>query len=132
MNLLASTLWGGVYLLILFGLCFGGVISVRILQQHIRDAKNAPPEPKPAQEKPAKPEPTERSKPKEVYYIVEKNVHVPNKIIPNPKKSISNNLLRRRAQFSCARRRFFNLHSDVRYSLRPKGVPDDKTAAIRH
>ncbi len=72
MNLLASTLWGGVYLLILFGLCFGGVISVRILQQHIRDAKNAPPEPKPAQEKPAKPEPTEKSKPKEVYYIVEK------------------------------------------------------------
>lgn len=72
MNLLASTLWGGVYLLILFGLCFGGVISVRILQQHIRDAKNAPPEPKPAQEKPAKPEPTKQSKPKEVYYIVEK------------------------------------------------------------
>lgn len=72
MNLLASTLWGGVYLLILFGLCFGGVTGVRILQQHIREAKNAPPEPKPAPEKTVKSEQTEKTIPKEVYYIVEK------------------------------------------------------------
>lgn len=86
MNLLASTLWGGVYLLILFGLCFGGVVSVRILQQHIRDAKNAPPEAKPAPEKPAKPEQHEKSGPKEVYYIVEKKRARTKQSYSKPKK----------------------------------------------
>lgn len=85
MNLLASTLWGGVYLLILFGLCFGGVVSVRILQQHIRDAKNAPPEAKPAPET-AKPEQPEKSGPKEVYYIVEKKRARTKQSYSKPKK----------------------------------------------
>ncbi len=89
MNLLASTLWGGVYLLILFGLCFGGVVGVRLLQQRIRTSKNAPQEQNPTPEKTEKaekPAQAEKPKPKEVYYIVEKKRSRPKQNYSKPKK----------------------------------------------
>ena len=89
MNLLASTLWGGVYLLILFGLCFGGVVGVRLLQQRIRTSKNAPQEQNPTPEKTEKaekPAQSEKPKPKEVYYIVEKKRSRPKQNYSKPKK----------------------------------------------
>ena len=70
MNLLASTLWGGLYLVLLFGICFGIVVgSKAILLRRAR--KNQPQVP----EKPAvstEPEKPKRTSPEKVYYIVEK------------------------------------------------------------
>ncbi len=68
MYLLASTLLGGLYLLILFGLCLGGVVGFKHFRRSLRNARENPPEEKtqpPQQNTPA-------PAPKEVYYIVEK------------------------------------------------------------
>lgn len=71
MNLLASSLWGGLYLVILFALCFAIGVFARLLRVRAASKKKAT-------EKPAPPEPVkEEKKPEEkkeqrVYYIVEK------------------------------------------------------------
>ena len=59
-----STAAGGLYLLILFALCFGAVAGAKALRRALQ-AKKTPPPP-PAREEPAK------EKPKAVYYLVEK------------------------------------------------------------
>lgn len=62
--LLASTLWGGVYLILLFGICLGSVAGIKLLLRSA--AKKRGEEPLP----PAKPEPPKE--PEKIYYIVEK------------------------------------------------------------
>ena len=61
MLLLSSTLIGGLYLILLFGLCFSCVVGIKAINSELK-RKNQPPEQKPEQ----KPEKTE------VYYLVEK------------------------------------------------------------
>ena len=71
MNLLASTLIGGLYLLILFGLCFSVVMGVKAVRIELRNRKkNAekPEEPEKPKAEPALPKPREKN----VYYIGEK------------------------------------------------------------
>ena len=71
MNLLASTLIGGLYLLILFGLCFSVVVGVKAVRIELRNRKkNAEKreEPEKPKAEPALPKPREKN----VYYIVEK------------------------------------------------------------
>lgn len=65
-NLLASTLWGGLYLFITFILCFGGVAGFRLLQRRRSSTGTF------SEQKPAEKEETEEKKPREVYYLVEK------------------------------------------------------------
>lgn len=76
MFLLASTLWGGVYLLLLFGLCFGGVVGFQYLRLRFQNPaqgrkKEAEDDPAPPQP-PAKNTAKKQEQPKKVYYIVEK------------------------------------------------------------
>lgn len=76
MYLLANTLIGGLYLILLFGLCFSvvvGIKAVRIELKNRRKRAETPKEP-PADEKKPAPSPTPPTKPREkkVYYIVEK------------------------------------------------------------
>ena len=73
MFLLASTLWGGVYLLLLFGLCFGGVVGFQYLRLRFQNPaqgrkKEAEDDPAPSPQPPAK----KQEQPQKVYYIVEK------------------------------------------------------------
>ena len=65
-NLLASTLWGGLYLFIIFLLCCGGVVGFRLLQRHRTHTDTI------AERKPEEKQETEEKKPREVYYLVEK------------------------------------------------------------
>lgn len=63
MNLLSSTLLGGLYLILLFGLCFATVVGIKAVNLELK-RKGAPPQP--TQKQPEKAEKTE------VYYLVEK------------------------------------------------------------
>lgn len=81
MNLLASTLFGGLYLLILFGVCFGCVAGAKALRRAQKNRK-APPER-------AQPEPKEQKEPKPpqtVYYLVEKKRARPKTGYKSPKE----------------------------------------------
>ena len=80
-NLLASTLWGGLYLFIIFALCCAAVIGFKIFQRR-KDAPKAPPAAPPEEEPPQK----EQKKPREVYYIVEKKKRKPQSNFSSPKK----------------------------------------------
>lgn len=74
MNLLASTLWGGLYLVILFGLCLAFGIFVRLMRLRAA-AKKQKSEQKSApalSEKKEEPKKPEEKKEQRVYYIVEK------------------------------------------------------------
>lgn len=77
MTLLASGALGALYLLLLFGTCFGGVVGFRwyalrrreaheeaLREEWEREHPQPPPPPPPAQPQPAQPQ--------NVYYIVEK------------------------------------------------------------
>ena len=74
--LLSTALAGGLYLLLLFFLCAAGVIGFKYAQLWLRKNKEEKPkesEPKPAEEKKQDAEKKRaESKPKAVYYIVEK------------------------------------------------------------
>ena len=70
MNLLASTLIGGLYL-ILFGLCFSVVVGVKAVRIELRNRKKNAEKPEESEKpkaEPALPKPREKN----VYYIVEK------------------------------------------------------------
>ena len=82
MYLLASTLLGGLYLIILFGLCFGGVAGVKYLQYIRRRQASAPPEKKAEPPKETK----QPEKPNEIYYIVEKKRARSKQKLSEPKK----------------------------------------------
>lgn len=71
MNLLASSLWGGLYLVILFGICFALVVGIKAARIRADEKKKRAEEAEKtrlSKEKPA--EKKEESSP--VYYIVEK------------------------------------------------------------
>lgn len=75
MLLSASTLWGGLYLIILFGLCFCVVVGIKALRIEYRNRQRKEPRQRnvPVAEKQpesAKPQPKPRTQ--KVYYIVEK------------------------------------------------------------
>ena len=68
-NLLAGTLIGGLYLVILFALCFFAVIGWKLLRRYRAERKKADPPPPadpPAEKKDPPPAP------QKVYYLVEK------------------------------------------------------------
>ncbi len=80
MYLLASAAMGGLYLLLLFGACFGGVAGIKLYNRRMREEyertlreqweserqdQNAPPPPEKEDGQPA-------PRPQKIYYIVEK------------------------------------------------------------
>lgn len=74
MNLLASSLWGGLYLVILFALCFALVTGARCLRLRAARGKKAEPsEQKPSETAAEKADEKQGGKKEQrVYYIVEK------------------------------------------------------------
>ena len=75
MYLLATTLLGGLYLVILFGMCLGGVVGIKALNREMRrrekDAKQDK-EPENEAERPAEKKGEPKQKTQKIYYIVEK------------------------------------------------------------
>lgn len=85
-NLLANALAGAAYLILLFGLCFGSVVGIKLLNRKLRENERKPSdeakeeEPAPVREKkaPASRAPAKkraasaRPKTQKIYYIVEK------------------------------------------------------------
>ena len=69
MLLLTNTLIGGVYLILLFVLCFVSVVGIKAIHLELKRRKNSPPAPAPSE--PPKEEP-EKPRTREVYYLVEK------------------------------------------------------------
>lgn len=88
MNLLASTLFGGLYLFLLFGICFGCVASAKALRREMRkrDAERTKQtkeiEPPTADQS----EKNEKKQPQTVYYIVEKKRARPKNNYGEPKE----------------------------------------------
>lgn len=70
MNLLANTLVGGLYLILLFALCFSVVVGVKALKIELRNRQRQKDTPTEAEEE--KPDSTPKPREKKVYYIVEK------------------------------------------------------------
>lgn len=115
MNLLASTLIGGLYLLILFGLCFSVVVGVKAVRIELRNRKKNAEKPEESEKpkaEPALPKPREKN----VYYIVEKS----GRAAPKRRRARPN------ASNSATNRR-----SGRRFRRLPTAVRDDKRAAIR-
>lgn len=92
MLLAAQTLLGGLYLAILFGLCFGAVTGAKALYLLRRNAQRGPRPPEASgPPEPARPAVPKKPKPKEsdgqaIYYIVEKKRRPPRDSYAKPKK----------------------------------------------
>lgn len=68
MNLLASTLIGGLYLLILFGLCFSVVVGVKAVRIELRNRKKNAEKPEEPEKPKAEPRPPEAAGEKRLLY----------------------------------------------------------------
>ena len=76
-TILASTLIGGLYLAVLFALCFGTVVGGKLLRRYLRERKKPPAPPPAAQDAPP---------PNKVYYLVEKKRVAPKAQYGKPKE----------------------------------------------
>lgn len=95
-SLLAGTLIGGFYLILLFGLCFGGVVGAKFLNRRAREAKrreqhgDATENRREKAEEPSLTAVQEKKKSapktKNVYYIVEKKRSRPKSEYSEPKE----------------------------------------------
>lgn len=91
LNLLSSAAEGAAYLIVLFGLCFGAVVGVKMLHRKLREKDEKPddteaceekpaPAPKPTRTAAARPSPartpakkrTARPRAQKIYYILER------------------------------------------------------------
>ncbi len=74
MYLLSSSLLGGLYLILLFGLCFATVTGIKAIRIELKKNKTPPP-------------PPEKTEKTEIYYLVEKKrTKKPKKRLSEPKQ----------------------------------------------
>ncbi len=90
MNLLASTLFGGLYLFLLFGICFGCVAGAKALRIELKKRETVHTKKSRESDPPAtaadQSEKHEKKQPQTVYYIVEKKRARPKNNYGEPKE----------------------------------------------